>query len=53
MGRLMWFVGANVGGAFGWWLGSAAGLFAAVALSALGTGVGIYAGHRIARDYFA
>ncbi len=29
MSRLMWFVGANVGGAIGWWLGSFVGMFTA------------------------
>jgi uncharacterized membrane protein YbhN (UPF0104 family) len=41
-------VGALVGGSLGWWLGARVGPITAVAASALGTGVGLYAGRRLA-----
>jgi hypothetical protein len=41
-----------VGGWLGWWLGEQMGIMAAVILSAVGTGAGIYLAYRIIRDYF-
>ncbi|HEX6749176.1 MAG TPA: hypothetical protein VF092_17905 [Longimicrobium sp.] len=52
MEKLFWFIGASLGGWLGWVLGERMGIMAAVLLSAVGTGVGIYAAHRIIRDYF-
>jgi hypothetical protein len=52
MVKLLWLVGATAGGAIGWWLGALVGTMTAVLLSALGTGVGIYAARRLAAEYF-
>ena len=52
MEKLFWFIGATAGGWLGWALGEPMGIMAAVLLSAVGTGVGIYAAYRIIRDYF-
>jgi hypothetical protein len=49
--RLLGFVGAMAGSALGWWAGEKVGIMTAVILSAIGTGVGIYAGRRLARHY--
>jgi hypothetical protein len=48
MSKLLSFVGASVGGAIGWWLGARIGVMTAFFLSTIGTGIGIYAGRRIA-----
>jgi uncharacterized membrane protein YbhN (UPF0104 family) len=48
MSRLLTTLGASVGGALGWWLGARVGVMTAFFLSTLGTGVGAYAGRRIA-----
>ena len=52
MRKLLSLVGATVGGAAGWWLGAHLGLMTALALGLLGTGAGIFAGRRVARDHF-
>jgi outer membrane lipoprotein SlyB len=52
MEKLFWFLGATVGGWLGWALGEPMGIMAAVILSAVGTGVGIYLAYRIVHDYF-
>jgi len=52
MQKLFWTIGATVGGWGGWALGEPMGMMTAAILSAVGTGVGIYAAHRIIRDYF-
>jgi len=46
--RVFTFLGASLGGTVGWWLGAPFGIMTAFVVSMLGTGVGIYAGHRIA-----
>jgi hypothetical protein len=51
MGKLLAFVGATLFSSVGWWLGSFVGIMTAVMLSAVGTGVGIYAGKRAAAHY--
>lgn len=51
MSRLLAFLGAMIGGYAGWALGSLIGFMMAYSLSIVGTGVGIYAGHRFARRY--
>lgn len=52
MQKILWMVGATVGGAFGWWLGSLFGEeMTAFIFSAIGTLVGVYAGIKIAREY--
>jgi hypothetical protein len=50
MSKLLGFVGASVGGSFGWWLGDRGGLLAAFSLSMVGTGVGLYLGRRFADE---
>jgi hypothetical protein len=50
MGKLLGFVGASVVGSIGWWMGAPVGFMTAFFLSMIGTGVGMYAGRRLA-DY--
>jgi len=52
MRKLLSLVGATVGGAAGWWLGAHVGLLTAFTLSLVGTGAGLYAGRRTARNHF-
>ena len=52
MGKVLTFLGMTVGGWVGWALGEKAGIMTAWMLSAVGTGVGLYVGNRIAREYF-
>ena len=51
MRGLAGFVGMNVGGAIGWWLGSCSGLTLSVVLSAVGSGAGLYAARKLAEAY--
>ena len=51
MNKVFAFIGASVGGAVGWWLGDRVGLMTAFLLSMVGTGLGMYAGLRLARQY--
>jgi uncharacterized membrane protein YbhN (UPF0104 family) len=51
MSKLLAFTGATLGGALGWWAGSAVGLMSAFILNMVGTGVGLYAGRRLADHY--
>jgi uncharacterized membrane protein YeaQ/YmgE (transglycosylase-associated protein family) len=51
MTRLLGFVGATAGGAVGWWMGAPVGMMTAFMLSMVGTGVGLYAGHKFAQYY--
>ena len=44
-GIIGWLL-AFIAGSAGWWLGQKVGLGTAVVLSAVGTGGGLYAGHR-------
>ena len=46
MRTILGWGGASILGAIGWWLGARLGLAAAVLLSALGGGVGLYYGNR-------
>ncbi len=39
-------------GWLGWWLGEGFGLFTAMVLSSIGSGLGLYLGYRINRHYF-
>ena len=48
MSKIVTFLGASVGGAIGWWLGAPVGTMTAFVVSMVGTGVGMYAGHRVA-----
>lgn len=49
MNKLLIFVGATIGSGIGWWLGEQWGLMTAFVVSGIGTGMGIYAGWRVAR----
>ena len=51
MTKLFGFLGATIGSYAGWWLGSGAGVMTAFMVSMLGTGLGIYVGRRVARNY--
>lgn len=51
MRKLMGFIGATAGGWVGWALGAPVGIMTAFMLSIVGTGLGIYAGQKIARHY--
>lgn len=51
MENLLGFLGATILGAIGWWIGDRIGLMTAFILSTIATGIGLYAGRRIARDY--
>jgi hypothetical protein len=48
MKKLLTMIGGFLGGSIGWWLGNAGGFFAAFIVSMIGTGIGIYAGNRLA-----
>lgn len=41
------FLSVTLGGALGWWVGAHVGLFTAVVISAIGSGVGLYYGRRL------
>lgn len=45
------FIGATFGGAVGWWAGNYVGFMTAFIVSMVGTGIGIYAGRRLAHHY--
>jgi len=51
--KLYSFIGATVGSYAGWALGAPVGTMTAFMLSFVGTGLGIYAGRRVARYYGA
>ena len=53
MVKLFSFIGATVGGYAGWFIGAKVGFTTAFMLSMVGTGVGIYYGRLIARNYGA
>jgi hypothetical protein len=46
--KLMGFLGATIGGYAGWALGAPFGTMTAFMISMVGTGIGIYAGRRVA-----
>jgi len=48
MSKLLSVLGATVGGALGWWLGAHVGMMSAFFVSVFGTGIGVYAGRRLA-----
>jgi uncharacterized membrane protein YeaQ/YmgE (transglycosylase-associated protein family) len=52
MGKLLGFIGATVGSSIGWWAGARVGIMTAFLVSVVGTGVGIYAAHRVNDHYF-
>lgn len=49
--KLLVLVGTTIGGAVGWWIGDRVGIMTAFMLSMVGTGLGMYVGVRIARQY--
>lgn len=49
--KLCIFVGINVGGCLGWWLGEYVGVMTAFLASGVGSLVGVYAGWWFAREY--
>ena len=51
MEKVFSFIGATVGGYAGWALGATVGTATAFIVSMVGTGIGIYYGRRIARNY--
>ena len=51
MTKLFGGVGSIVGSYLGWWIGSGGGIMTAFIVSMLGTGLGIYAGRRLAAHY--
>lgn len=53
MNKLLSFLGATIGGYAGWALGALAGTFAAILMSFVGTGIGMYFGVKIAKEYLA
>jgi len=48
MSKVLTLLGASLGGAIGWWVGARVGMMTAFLVSTFGTGVGVYAGRRIA-----
>jgi hypothetical protein len=51
MGKLFSFIGATIGSYAGWALGATVGLTTAFMVSMVGTGIGIYFGRRLAKNY--
>ena len=52
MGKVLSFVGATIGSYAGWALGAPVGFYTAFMVSMVGTGIGIYFGRQLARNYF-
>jgi hypothetical protein len=44
-------IGTSIGGGLGWWAGSPLGIFGSVALSAVGSGLGLYFVRRLWNEY--
>jgi hypothetical protein len=51
MSKLLMLAGSTAGSYAGWWLGGHIGIMTAFMLSVAGTGVGLFAGRRVARNY--
>ena len=51
MRKLFSFVGGTIGSYAGWALGASVGFTTAFMVSMVGTGIGMYYGHRIAKNY--
>ncbi len=51
MTRFLGLLAAAVASAIGWWLGAKIGFMTAFLLSTLGTGLGLYYGMRVAREW--
>lgn len=52
MEKLLVIVGTTAGGWIGWALGERVGMTTAFILGTIGSGIGLYVGRRIVRDYF-
>ena len=50
MSNLFAFLGANILGGVGWWLGSYVGFTTAFMVSIFGTAIGVYLGRRLADE---
>jgi hypothetical protein len=53
MTKLLSFVGATIGGYAGWAVGAPIGMFTAFMVSMVGTGIGMYYGRRIGKNFGA
>jgi hypothetical protein len=51
MKAMVWMVATTIGGAAGWWLGAFIGIFTAVSLSAVGSGIALFYAQRLANEY--
>jgi hypothetical protein len=51
MKAMIWIVSTTIGGALGWWLGMFVGIFTAVSLSAVGSGIALFYAQRLANEY--
>ncbi|HKH82494.1 MAG TPA: hypothetical protein VKA25_02290 [Gemmatimonadales bacterium] len=51
MEKVLGFLGASAVGAAGWWAGERVGFMTAFLLSTVGSGIGLYYGRRLAREY--
>lgn len=49
--KMIVFITTTLFGSIGWWLGMRVGMVTAFMLSIVGTGLGIYAGKRLADNY--
>ena len=47
--KILAIVGSMIGGYAGWWAGAFVGIMTAFILSMVGTGLGVYAGRRMAQ----
>jgi len=52
LSKLLGFLGLTLGGWLGWAIGARLSITAAIFLSIVGTGLGLYLGRRIAQEYF-
>jgi hypothetical protein len=53
MPRIIWIIGAILGGYLGWWLGSGLGVMAAYGISVVGTALGIYLAFKLWQRFFS
>ena len=53
MGKLFSFIGATIGSYAGWFIGAKVGFTTAFMVSMVGTGIGIYYGRMLAKNYDA
>ena len=51
MSKVLGAIGAMAGSAIGWWIGGHVGVMTAFLFSVCGTGLGMYAGVKVARQY--